>query len=801
LDFDRAGLDVLDRIGLTMEATRQLAEQLGASCSELMDARLDAGLVTVRDTKAQLSIRQQLPKSLASQLGKAVAASGRPVLVVLDTLEVLRGRGETHPEELFKWLDALVTKGVKPMHVLAAGRGDALDSLPEIDLAGATGSPNGQPPGRVIRLELPGLEDDAALALLARLEVPEHLRHELLELAQGNPLKLRLAAEVAKRSGIESLPKHKRGAEVSAAFLYRLLLSRITDPDLKRLAHPGLVVRRINAELIRKVLAPALGLGAITEQRANDLLTQLATHHWLVENDPGAPGFLKHLSHMRKVLLPLLYRSAPRQSARIDAAAIHWFAAQPSNWAQVESVYHQLQLTRVNPATPSVPANIAAQFDDDTLEELPLAAADLVRVSRGGRSSQFRPSQAVVSGWADDTGVVRELLAVVQRQDWTEGVSIVRSVMDAQGLDMRSQMADAIRMFYWRSGQWAKARHWLTERDRFDDSDGDLSNLPEPLALARLEMRAAFNPEGLRRHWQMWRPILPSLERASVVAVDNAARRGALSLLLPNLPDPFHFSSTDSRDCDVAAAANERWNGGLGNESRRAETLGRERMGRVLPPNYSTEPLLPGRLLATLTPYAVFVSNLSVLAEHADLREAATLATSAISLGGGLISESQIEPVKPVTGDPVVWLTHFGLFAEWAEARAFIHRDADLKLISRAAERWRRTIAGNWSIGQRRGGWRNHPPIDETLRKRLEVLLGGPTPTDQAHEELAMWAKALGTDALLPLLRRRLDGALAETEQARSTSTPERITQRLLARGTPAAFAPALTVLILRGAF
>ncbi|SDI38483.1 AAA ATPase domain-containing protein [Paraburkholderia steynii] len=798
LDFDRSGLDVQDQLGLTMEAARQLAEQLGAAGSDLLDARLDAGHVYDFTAKTQLSLRQILPEQLAMELGKTVAASGRLVLVVLDTLEVLRGRGETHPGTLFRWLDTLVFRGVKPMVVLAAGRGDALDSLRQIGTSGFGSAAVGNQPERVKRLELHGLEDNAALALLAGLGAPPDLRHELLELAQGNPLKLRLAAEVARRAGVEHLPKRKRGREVDAAFLYRMLLSRIEDPDLRRLAHPGLIVRRINAELVRKVLAPTLGLGSITEERANELLIQLATHHWLVEQDPGAPGFLKHRSDMRMLLLPLLYRSSPKQSSRIDAAALRWFAALPQPWAQIEAVYHQLQLTRVGRAVSSVPVQIASQFDDETLGELPSAAADLVRLTRGERTSQFRGPQAIPSAaGGGDAGIARELLAVIQRQDWREGAYLVRSVMDTGGLDVRSEAADAIRTFLWRSGQWADARSWLDERDRFNDSDEDLAGLPDSLALARLEMRAEFDPEGMRRRWPAWRQMLHRLEPAAVSATDSCARHGALALLLATSPEPFYFSQTNTRESNPAAAANEHWGGVPGNEAKRAFELGLEKLRRVAPDAMHTGTPLFGLVLATHTPYSIFADNLSVMEGHSELRDTVASSVETISTANALYGDRQLTFVPPESGSQIGALASLGVFAEWVEALAYVRRDDDLKLIGRAAERWRRTMAGDWSIGRRRGEWRRLPSLDETLRERLRDLSDEPNSTYRARNQLDIWARALRADNLIPRLGRRLRGMLSEASRsAAELNALDVVTRRLLARGVPAAFAPPLAVLI-----
>ena len=795
LDFDRAGLDVTDQVGLTLEAARQLVDQLGTSGHGLVDARLEAGsFVEPSNAVRKTSLRQTLPQTLATMLGAAVSAAQRPVLVVLDTLEVLRGRGETHPDTLFKWLDSLVLNGVRPMYVLAGGRGDALDSLPRIDDNERHGAPPDNRPARVKRLlTVPGLEDAAARALLTRLEAPPKLHGELLELAQGNPLKLRLAAEVAKRSGVGNL-RRKRKQEVSAAFLYRMLLSRIDDPVLRKLAHPGLIVRRINAELIRKVLAPTLGLGTITEARADALLDDLSTHYWLVEQDAGAPGFLKHRSDMRMLLLPLLYQSSPKRSARVDTAALRWFAALPQDWAQVEAVYHELQLTRVGRSPPSVASRIAAQFDAQTLDELPRAAADLVRLTRGERSSQFRADAPQMPAPAADTGFERELLSIMQRQDWREGAFIVRGITDAGGLDVYSRGADAIRAFLWRSGQWAQARRWLIERDRFNDSDEDLDDLPPAFALARLEMRAEFDPDGLRRRLPALRVKAERwLVDAALSAPDNCARHGALALLLNGLPDPLRFPWKDGRDNALAAAADEQWIHGGGPEANLALELGRQqlRATELDPERFDRYPA--GETLATLTPYSAFAVNLTVINEFPGLQDMAQRFAKSFEKRDTSDGERGPALVAPSSRDPIVWLTRLSLFAEWAEALGFVRRDEDLRLIGRSAERWRRTMAGDWSIGRRRGAWAQRPPLDETLQSRLFGLLSGRDPIGNAQEQLDCLT-APDEAPVSAQIRRRLRHALSEAPANRST--PEDILIRLLKRGVPAAFAPALAVSI-----
>lgn len=799
LDFDRAGLDVMDQVGLTMEATRQLAEQLGAAGVELLNDRLQAGHVSERSPRSQLSIRQRLPEPLAKKLGKAVSDSDRPVLVVLDTLEVLRGRGEIHPQMLFEWLDELVTRGVRPMHVLAAGRGDALDGLKRLSGRAFPQSPPNVPAERFEPYELAGLEDEAARSFLSKLGAPESLHDELIAIAQGNPLKLRLAAELSKRAGLEGLSSRRRDKEVSAAFLYRLLLSRIEDPDLKRLAHPGLIVRRISAELICDVLAPVLGLGSIDLVRANDLLQRLSTHHWLVEPDPGAPGFLKHRSDMRGLLLPLLYQSAPKQSARIDARALRWFAALPQSWAQVEAVYHQLQLTRVGPMPATIALHEASLIDRETLEELPRAAADLVRAVRGERTSQFREPRPGGGMQIDDALVTREVVAIIDRQDWKEGSLLVNRILEDGGLEIRSKAADAVRAFLWRSGQWARARDLLTERDRFTDSDDDLEDLPDQLALARLEMRAELDPESLRRNLRSKRARLLWLDRASLASKDNVARYGALSHILTSL-EAVRFSADSLDEGDLIPTAQQYWTDDSRDDHQiqLIEQRARSRIKAIVPDPTVNMPF--GRTVAALTPYA---TTLEILASHSPLpfrQWAGSVVEICVApwFGGSLFGERWVASPAQPQDESVRYLANLGVFSEWLEVVAFKERDENLRLIARSAERWRRTVAGDWSYGRRQGAWRRLSLIDETVRWRLTTFTETTDPIEPASEVLRRWEAVLQVESLGELLRARFRATFAETSKLSSDPNAlEAITRRLLARGVPTVFAPALAVLIL----
>ncbi|MCE7796378.1 ATP-binding protein [Sphingobium sufflavum] len=771
LDFDRAGLDVLDQTGLTMEVARQLVDRIGDAATSLLDARLEAAKSEGGPSGTTRSLRSDLPGALADSIGMAVAKANRPVLLILDTMEVLRARGETHPAMLFDWIDRLVTRGLQPLWIMAAGRGDVLDRIPD---------------RRGPHIPLEGLDGAAAASLLKDSGLTEAAQAAVLAIAGGNPLVLRLAAKVVAAHGTAALPQAQLTGDVTAGFLYRFLLSRINDPDLRRLAHPGMIARRLSADFLREVLAPELGLAGMSEARAEALFAILASEHWLVERDPGDPAFVRHRGDMRALLLPMLYADQPVQCARIDAAAVRWFGRRGDDASQFDAAYHRLQLLRRRPARPMIGADIARRFDPATITELPPQAQKLVAQAAGRRSEHFRGGDtAGAAPSASDADATHELLRLIEANDWVEGAFVVDQIEQAGGIDPRSLQADAIRTYHWRAGRWSTVRRLLAERDQFSEAEGDLTALPPQIALARLEMRAEFMPERLTADWL--RMALSHVGGAPQSLTDMPARMGALGVRLTAAG--LLARQPWSRAGDPVAAALALWSGdaqdavvdstfGVARDRLRARGASAEMAGWNNP-----------QLLAALTPYAAVALNLSRRPDRQELAAIAHLADSRLSEAGALLDN---RPLLALASDPVTGIGELGLFAEWAGAAAWLTGDRDLAEIGRAAERWRRTVAGQWSYAGRPATWREAGPLDAVLTRRIEALLGEYDPPGAAMAQLGLWS-AEGGEAIWTRIERRFATSLRAAAQVADT----RARAALLARRMPAAFVPAATILTL----
>jgi hypothetical protein len=816
LDFDRSALDVQDRVGLTMEISRQVSIAVGAEAATLQQARLvAAGATSTSAPDVKGEGREHVPDDLSSILGGVVARAGRPILMLLDTMEVLRGRGETHPGRLFDCLDELCDRGLRPLAVLAAGRGDALDSAPE----------------RIgYRIELEGLDAADADAMLTRLEVPPTAFATIHELADGNPLVLRLAALAVREAGPKALTRVRGRREVAAAYLYRFLLSRIGDAKLRDLAEPGLVVRRINPDVIAEVLAPVLKL-ELQPGEAVTLFETLSTHHWLVEPDP-TPGWVRHRSDIRTVLLRLLYGGgSKRTAARIDRAAAKWFARRTEPFAPIEAAYHQLQAMRGGGEPPSIDPEVIRQLDKETIAELPEEAQDLIRTVRGERTSKFRAATRMATATPiDNAAAARELEALLERGDIVEASFVYDRAFAHQSLEPWSPEADIARTFLWRAGRWREATKELG-RQRFLEGGEDIFSADRsPLCiLALLEIWAELRFPQLLSELERDPSLAESAVNTRAHGIKGSLANGALGFALLRAGTRLPTSTWGLED--PIGAAEFVWSdegmatgrGGQGvlhalalpssrfaslvSEPAPAVKGGRRRRSPLLP-----DPLSPAgaaRLLATATPFGSAAEALRVLGRDErvlshlagvdfDLAETGAMPPS----GAGKWS---VAPAVSPEGS-IDNIAALGLLAEWLGAAAFVLRHPDLRLMARSAERWRRTTAGHWAYprppGDGEASWGRRP--DATIADRIKQLLQAEDPVAASQDQLRLWWGVRHDAAPEPepaqRIVKRFPAAIREARvlarRGDAAEAAEGAAVALLERNVPSAFVPPLAVLI-----
>lgn len=345
LDFDRASLDPLNAVTLLSETARQVGVQFSELAGDLESMRL-----SLQQASEHSRIEQRSRSSASSgservgNLGFAVKAShefvyrisehsigSRPFLLVLDTFEEVQARGEQAVDAVFSWLGTMAE--LRGLKVVIAGR------------APSTGQSN------VKNWPLGNLSKAAALLLLAKEGLTAASAARIHERVGGNPLSLRLAARLVKAEGdlasldlIESPSLFKSLDDVLVqGVLYTRLLKKIVDPDVQKLANPGLVLRRITPELIVEVLAPIVGLGAVDNAKARRLYDGLKNEATLVVEDAGS---LMHRRDVREVMLSLQKKENLAQFESLNRAAVDYYCRMEGKLpeAPLELAYHRLML-------------------------------------------------------------------------------------------------------------------------------------------------------------------------------------------------------------------------------------------------------------------------------------------------------------------------------------------------------------------------------------------------------------------------------------------------------------------------
>ena len=341
LDFARVSLDVGDPLGLCMELLRQLDLQFPGD-GRFADIRDRA----MRQWASGAKVPPESRRLLAAQdlLGDVlermrIVFGPRPYVIVLDTFEEVQYRGEARVRPLWDMLAELQERAPF-LRVVVAGRAP----VESLRLAGK----------RPRQIVLGELDDESARAFLkAQGITDETLQGRLVETFGRLPLSLKLVGALADRTpggaaallgpGESGLSLLAASDEVIQGELYGRILDHIADERVRRLAHPGLALRRINPPLILEVLNEPCGLGIGTIREAQELFEELQRESSLVSVD-NADGDLVHRPDLRRVMLKMLLTGAPAQVEQIRRGAVDWYIHQPGRRSRAEEVYHRLHL-------------------------------------------------------------------------------------------------------------------------------------------------------------------------------------------------------------------------------------------------------------------------------------------------------------------------------------------------------------------------------------------------------------------------------------------------------------------------
>lgn len=344
VDFDKTRHNPRNPRGLVEQIARQLrllyavnaVESRGLAAVEAVSAGTDldlaAEVLDLGDDAASLDL-DGLIEELATRLEGLPHGDRPPLVLVLDTFEEVQIQGPGALKDV-RDLQSRFERHLPGMKVVVSGRGDLSDLVDY--------------PEQAIRLG--DLDPNSADAVLESLGVEDvSLRSLVFDRFGGNPLVLHLAAEALRRmatadrafKGIVEETGALAAVEIEQlqGMLYERILGHIADPEIVKVAHPGLTVRRVDVDVIREVLAEPCGLDP---DRAPAIFERLRLEISMFEEDED--GALRHRQDVRRLML----RSMANESrlattiAEIHRRAIDHYRRLRGPKATAEEVYHRL---------------------------------------------------------------------------------------------------------------------------------------------------------------------------------------------------------------------------------------------------------------------------------------------------------------------------------------------------------------------------------------------------------------------------------------------------------------------------
>jgi len=386
IDFDRATIAADEPLTILVEAVRQLGIQYVHAqrrSDELRDSwRRRMGRIRRRpsdasalagDSTATRARRERAPyiQDFAS-FAQSLELDDRPMLLVLDTFEEVQRRSTAFVRELWLFL-AELQKANPRLRTVLSGR------------APVTGVGfNNEPLATELR-QLGRLDVDAAAAVLEKQGIPHDLARRVASRVGGSPLTLKLAAQLVKQSATtpggkiedefdeNALEQAVADGEIER-YLYTRILEHISDERVRVLAHPGLVLRRVTADLIYRVLAEPCGLDVKSEAEAVPLLSGLRLEVALV-TPADEPGTVRHRADLRQLMLRFMERTETGRVNEIHRRAVAYYQARKKATPveRAEELYHRLALGEYGPELDArwLPGVEAYLFS--ALEELPPA--------------------------------------------------------------------------------------------------------------------------------------------------------------------------------------------------------------------------------------------------------------------------------------------------------------------------------------------------------------------------------------------------------------------------------------------
>jgi hypothetical protein len=479
LDFDRAVLDPTQPQQLLCEMARQVGLQFPAAQPEF--AALIGEVSRLRtqsdssESAATTAIRDPFA-NFVEILRKHATHGERAFLLILDTLEVVQWN-TVAISNLMSLLYEFKAKGLVELRTVVSGRAD----VPELRSAAGL-----QDPSSNIRLKPLAIREATQMAeRLGRAAISDAWQRSWSEAIAGDlppaglfesvkralspsedvrrePLTVRIAVDLVSQAD----PKERQnivediqtlsddGQHSLASRLYeRRIVNHVRDARARKLAWPGLVLRRVTLSIARDLLAPHCGLAP---EEVEDAFRHLEQEVWMVTREGEA---LKHRPDLRARTLPLMRANNKEKFDAVARAAVEYFekTRDRSLEDRTEWIYHRLQAG-------GAIGEVIKDITPEVLQKLAGAAEDFASDSEAGSFIASRTAAARLSPTRIKTMSANDALyhlsstsrAVFELND-TSIDTIALELAARLGEELEGSERD---LSAWAQALWIKTGHW-----------------------------------------------------------------------------------------------------------------------------------------------------------------------------------------------------------------------------------------------------------------------------------------------------------------------------------------------------
>jgi hypothetical protein len=338
LDFDRPGLSIANPMMLIVSALKQLELQfpdlrndfisIQRLIKEKYQNNFSSNSSRSSDRDETFDFYRQNPR-----YSEMISRLNVPILVVLDSFEEVEYRAKEYEIDTLFDLLRQISELLPRLRVVFAGRSELSQNVFRAQL-----------------LPLGNFDNLAADAYLESLGVDNaKLREFIRNKLSGNPLTLQLAADLVKNGGYNQ--KDFDEIKTTAFFvaldekriqeqLVKRNLDHIHDPLVRKIAVPGILIRKITPDVIQGVLAEPCGLGSITIQEATDIFKNLKRETFLFTQLGDNISFRQDL---RLALHDLIINDPKYRAKDIHNLAVQFYENKTEPEDQAEYIYHRLK--------------------------------------------------------------------------------------------------------------------------------------------------------------------------------------------------------------------------------------------------------------------------------------------------------------------------------------------------------------------------------------------------------------------------------------------------------------------------